>query len=791
MAEKTKRRTKYNTREELLKADEELRGNPALVGKSAMTHFRNNNSTRTQMFASHLDQAQTLLEPDFPNVGTGAENTVGDNSSGYKKTKADITIFRKVVKFEDLVDRPYVYQLFYYNHKKDRYDVVTRNEHKDLQQEFGFKYNNEFIDSLQEGDEVPEGTVLFKSTSYDDYMNYRYGRNLRTIYTSSLFTAEDSARISEYASEAMSYIHSKKIKWGWNTNDIPLNIHGTDDEYRPLPWIGETVEGYIASARPQINEQVLYDLAHRNLFQIRDSDRTIEYAGKCTIVDYDIRLNADEIPNDDFMHQVRILWDSQCKYWQQIQDTCIEIQKSGKDYSREVDLLFDKSRKFLNQDPNERWFNGTSIPGGIQFTAYVIERCKLEQGGKFTARYGNKCVVSKVLPNWQMPFDADGKRVDVELSIFAINNRTTGFVPHELYITWCMECCFDEMKKFNTIKEQADLFFDVLTILNEKQGKSMRKTFDMLKEKSQRAYLDSVMAGKYTVFHESLDTEEDPIFFKLRKVREKYTWLEPKRLYRYKFGQIYPTMCSYRVGSMYYFPLKQTDNKGFSARNTGAVNMKGLPERSYKNKRNEASYSDTPIRFGEYENTTWMIGLSPEELVATHALYRTSQEATTDLTKAQFMRKGYAMFKKIYKSRAAEIFGVIAKSLGWEIVFEDSDDAIDAIDSTIISEHTYKGKVYMCTDYDFYMIKLEDQLREKILESNPVLEGPELERLLKDEMENVSALIGPDTGKKAIESILKKDKLWMTARPIHWEEDPDIGGDTVAEYDENGTLIIL
>ena len=66
-----------------------------------------------------------------------------------------------------------------------------------------------------------------------------------------------------------------------------------------------------------------------------------------------------------------------------------------------------------------------------------------------------------------------------------------------------------------------------------------------------------------------------------------------------------------------------------------------------------------------------------------------------------------------------------------------------------------------------------------------------MESLLKDEMEHVTALLGPDTGKKAIEHALEKDKLWMTARKYQWIEDPDIGGDTVAEYDENGTLIIL
>ena len=83
----------------------------------------------------------------------------------------------------------------------------------------------------------------------------------------------------------------------------------------------------------------------------------------------------------------------------------------------------------------------------------------------------------------------------------------------------------------------------------------------------------------------------------------------------------------YMLGSMYMFPLKQTDKRGFSVRSTGAINLKGLPERSYKNKRAEAPFSDTAIRFGEYEALTMLIGMEPEELVAAQACFRTSPEA--------------------------------------------------------------------------------------------------------------------------------------------------------------------
>ena len=104
---------KYNLKEKLLDADRRLKGSPSVVGMSSLTHFKYNNSTRTQMFTAHINQMLNQPDPDFPGVMTGAENTVGRNSSGYKKLKSDIEIYRKVVKYGNLLEVPFVYQLFY------------------------------------------------------------------------------------------------------------------------------------------------------------------------------------------------------------------------------------------------------------------------------------------------------------------------------------------------------------------------------------------------------------------------------------------------------------------------------------------------------------------------------------------------------------------------------------------------------------------------------------------------------------------------------------------------------
>lgn len=732
---------KYNLKEKLVEADTKYAHSPAVAGSNSMTFFRYNNSTRTQMFTAHLNQIVNGIHNEFPYVFGGAENVVGRNSSGYKKTKSDIQIFRKVVKFEDLIDRPYTYQLFYWDMKKKRYDVYERTEVKDLGQDYGFAYDNEVIDSLGEDDFVKEGTVLYKSLSYDDNMNYRYGVNLNVIYSLDPFTAEDAAIISETASEKMTTVHSLKIGWGWNNNDIPLNLYGGDEEYRPLPWIGETVEGFVASSRPQINEQLAFDFSHRNLSKMREGDRTIEYNGYGIVIDYDIYCNNPDIQRTTFNAQILMLLDAQNRYWEEIKETCQEIMKSGKDYSRKVDLLYKKSMEFLDPNPNRKWNNGSSVFGNLEFRVHVIEYAPLRKGGKFTARFGNKSVVSEVRPDYLMPFTADGRHADVVLNLLAITNRTTAFVPHEMHINWYLAATRREMAKQTDFKAKEKLLFDCIKRLNKDQYDQMYPQYKSLPKEKKEAYIQSCIDdGIYT--HQDMINEDESIFYKLLKIENEVPYLKPDDMYIYRWGHVYRMNQRFYMGKMYFFPLKQTDQRGFSVRATGAINMKGLPERSYKNKRNEAAFSDTAIRFGEYETMNFLIGTEPEELVCMEAMYRTSPEAASDLTKAQFVKKGTARFKKYYKSRAAEIFTVFYKHLGLELDFTNQYDQLDAVDDHSYRTHEYDGKTYICTDYEFYLIELRDHLKDAIMREHMLISGDELERLIDEEMENAYSIIG-------------------------------------------------
>ena len=203
------------------------------------------------------------------------------------------------------------------------YDVVTRKEvEENLTEDFGYQFNNECIDTYSEGDTIKKDTVLFKSNSYDEDMNYRYGVNANVIYCLDPFTSEDAAVVSKSFSEKMTTVKVNKIMCGLNNNDIPLHLYGDEDVYKPYPDIGEYASGMFAASRAQFNEQILYDFKDRNLNVIKDSDRTICYNGNGFVIDYDIYCNNPDLPDNSFNGQILKYLNSQTKYYREINAIC-------------------------------------------------------------------------------------------------------------------------------------------------------------------------------------------------------------------------------------------------------------------------------------------------------------------------------------------------------------------------------------------------------------------------------------------------------------------------------------
>jgi DNA-directed RNA polymerase subunit beta len=69
--------------------------------------------------------------------------------------------------------------------------------------------------------------------------------------------------------------------------------------------------------------------------------------------------------------------------------------------------------------------NGDNLPTGVfkQIKVHVAQTRKIEVGDKMAGRHGNKGIVSRIVPESDMPFMANGKSVDIVLNPLGVISR--------------------------------------------------------------------------------------------------------------------------------------------------------------------------------------------------------------------------------------------------------------------------------------------------------------------------------------------------------------------------------
>src|SRR5437588_927144 len=68
---------------------------------------------------------------------------------------------------------------------------------------------------------------------------------------------------------------------------------------------------------------------------------------------------------------------------------------------------------------------------------YVAQKRKISEGDKLAGRHGNKGVISKILPEEDMPFLEDGSPVDIILNPLGVPSRMNLGQVLEAHLGWC------------------------------------------------------------------------------------------------------------------------------------------------------------------------------------------------------------------------------------------------------------------------------------------------------------------------------------------------------------------
>jgi DNA-directed RNA polymerase subunit beta len=102
---------------------------------------------------------------------------------------------------------------------------------------------------------------------------------------------------------------------------------------------------------------------------------------------------------------------------------------------------YDESKKMLEQrflDKVEKLQRGDELPPGVMkmVKVFVAVKRKIQPGDKMAGRHGNKGVVSKIVPQEDMPFLADGQPVDIVLNPLGVPSRMNVGQILETHLGW-------------------------------------------------------------------------------------------------------------------------------------------------------------------------------------------------------------------------------------------------------------------------------------------------------------------------------------------------------------------
>lgn len=704
--------------EESLKEKEaEFHGKDDHLGLTLMTFPQYISSTRSTMFTNHLKQFNVLNNGQFPYVFTNYENIFGKYSSSLVQAKKDYEVVARIEKFPSMPG--HLYALFLYCKKEDKYEVIFRKSSANLTEKYGYRINNEGIDNRQIGDKIHKGETLYKSSSFDEDNNYRFGINARIGYMLDPGNVEDAYVISKSFADKVVSHKVESVEISINDNDFGLNIYGDTDNYKCIPDIGETVDHHIVFAKRRIhNDQVLYDMKKSNMMHISPMSDKIYY-GRGYVSDIDIYANKpiDEIPDTDYNHQLREYLINQNRYFREIYEQCSFIKDSGSNYSDDIGFMLQRSKNIL--DPNYRWKDKESVFSNMIVVVQLDRDIALYEGSKITGRYGDKGVISEIRDDDLMPYtiDPDGSKrpLDIIANPLSCPNRLNPAQWIEMSLTHMAEqLILEHLNKAETNEEKWAMLSKFMTFFNERhEHDRLTEYYKGLDDEEKNDFWKSIETDGIYINYPPM-WEGMPAIDKIQQLSEIFGF-HRDTVYVKKHGHVQKIMRPITVGYKYMLKLKQDSEKNFSARSTGSLSQQGLPEKSNKVRTNEMLYSSTPIALGRDENNNLGIGVEPFMLCKLHLFYRTSPFARRQvgsLYVKDAINFDHFKIKAGYRNRNVEILNAKLKALGATIDF-GFDGLTLQLDDEEMKPFEFQGKLYITTE-----AKMRETLLEKLMRKN-------------------------------------------------------------------------
>ena len=335
---------------------------------AAMIPFVEHDDTKRSLMGANMQrQAVPLLMPESPIVGTGIEYRAAKDS-GITVTAKNAGVVEKVTGDEITV-------------RNGKGELDTYRLRKFKRTNGGTCINQRPV--VVRGEKVNEGDLLADGPSTDKG-EMALGRNVLIAFTTwEGYNYEDAVLISERLVKEDVYTSIHIEEYDCECRDTKL---GPEEITRDIPNVGD---------------DVLKDLDENGIIRIGAEVRPGDIlVGKVTPKG-ETELTAEE-------RLLRAIFGEKAR---EVRDTSLRVPHG------EAGTIVDV-KIFTRENSDEL---GPGVNQVIR--CYIAQKRKISVGDKMAGRHGNKGVISRILPEEDMPFMPDGTPVDIVLNPLGVPSR--------------------------------------------------------------------------------------------------------------------------------------------------------------------------------------------------------------------------------------------------------------------------------------------------------------------------------------------------------------------------------
>lgn len=435
------------------------------VAAALIPFLEHDDANRALMGSNMQRQAVPLLTPEVPNVGTGMEEKVARDSGVVVIAKKDGTVSKVDAREIIVGDDVYILKNF------QRTNANTCIHQRPL---------------VHAGDKVSAGQIIADGIGTKNG-RLALGRNVLVAFMPWRgYNFEDAILVNERIAreDVFTSIHVEKFEVECRETRL-----GNEEITRDIPNVGEEAlvnlnedgvvrigaevkagDILVGKVTPKSEkelspeERLLRAIFGEKAADIRDTSLTLPPGIEGVIVHVEVfqrnergrKSKADKAKESAETEKIKAYYAQEIALLEEEKlkklSKMMGIDKKKLDKIKLSDLAEDseerevfrfyneKVAELMEEETNEveRLRRGDELPAGVlkRVVVYVATKRKLSEGDKMAGRHGNKGIVSRILPEEDMPFLPDGTAVDIVLNPLGVPSRMNVGQLLETHLGW-------------------------------------------------------------------------------------------------------------------------------------------------------------------------------------------------------------------------------------------------------------------------------------------------------------------------------------------------------------------